>query len=134
MVGAVICGSRRTGLDSLWRFRGRRKYSLLKQINLENVASLEIAWTFHTGDAYQPKHDRATAFEATPLYVDGTLYIGTPLGRAIALDPVTGKERWSYDGKVPKDKGYGDFANRGVSTWKGPMLRAASISPRSTRG
>ena len=99
---------------------GGQKYSPLKQINLENIASLEIAWTFHTGDAYQPKHDRATAFEATPLYVDGTLYIGTPLGRVIALDPMTGKERWSYDGKVPKDKGYGDFANRGVSTWKGP--------------
>jgi quinoprotein glucose dehydrogenase len=99
---------------------GGQKYSPLKQINLENVTSLEVAWTFHTGDAYQPKHDRSTAFEATPLYVDGTLYIGTPLGHVIALDPVTGKERWSYDGKVPKDKGYGDFANRGVSTWKTP--------------
>jgi quinoprotein glucose dehydrogenase len=48
------------------------------------------------------------------------LYIGTPLGRIIALDPITGKQRWSYNSKVPKDKGYGDFANRGVSTWKSP--------------
>ena len=97
---------------------GGRKYSPLKQINLQNVASLEVAWTFHTGDAYQPKNDRPTAFEATALYVDGTLFIGTPLGHVMAIDPVTGKERWSYDAKVPKDKGYGDFANRGVSTWK----------------
>src|ERR1700722_9589830 len=84
---------------------GGQKYSPLKQIDRKNVGSLEVAWTFHTGDAYQPKNDRSTAFEATPLYVDGTLYIGTPLGRVIAIDPVTGKERWSYDGKVPKDKG-----------------------------
>jgi quinoprotein glucose dehydrogenase len=36
----------------------------------------------------------------------------------IALDPVTGRQRWTYDGKVPRDAGFGDFANRGVSTWK----------------
>jgi quinoprotein glucose dehydrogenase len=84
------------------------------------VATLEIAWTFRTGDAYQPKDSRPTAFEATPLYVDGTLFLSTPVGRVIALDPVTGKERWSFDARVPRDKGYGDFASRGVSTWTSP--------------
>ena len=39
-----------------------------------------------TGDAYQPKNNRATAFEATPLYVNNLLYLSTPLGRVIALD------------------------------------------------
>src|SRR5262249_8974677 len=48
------------------------------------------------------------------------LYLSTPLGRIIALDPITGRERWSYDAKIDRDKGYGDFANRGVSTWKSP--------------
>src|SRR5439155_4312718 len=89
-------------------------------INRQNVQSLKVAWTFRTGDAYQPKHGRPTAFEATPLYVDGTLYLGTPLGRIIALDPVSGQQRWSYDPKIDKDKGYGDFANRGVSLWQSP--------------
>ena len=51
-------------------------------------------------------------------YVDGTLYLSTPLGRVIALDPVTGRERWVFDAKVPRDAGYGDFASRGVSTWQ----------------
>lgn len=97
---------------------GGSRYSPLAIINRDNVTKLQVAWTFRTGDAWQPKHGRPTAFEATPLYVDDTLYIGTPLGRIIALDPVTGKERWSYDGKSPRDAGYGDFANRGVSTWK----------------
>ena len=64
------------------------------------------------------RQGRPTAFEATPLYVDGTLYLSTPLGRVIALDPVTGQQRWAFDAKSPRDMGYGDFASRGVSTWQ----------------
>jgi quinoprotein glucose dehydrogenase len=97
---------------------GGQRFSPLSAINRANVASLKIAWTYRTGDAYQPKDRKPTAFEATPLYIDGTLYLGTPLGRVLALDPVTGKERWSYDAHIAKDAGYGDYANRGVSTWK----------------
>jgi quinoprotein glucose dehydrogenase len=101
---------------------GGNRFSPLAAINRKNVAELRIAWTFRTGDAYQPPRGRSTAFEATPIYVEGTLYLGTPLGRVIALDPVTGQQRWAYDSdaKANKDKGYGDFANRGVSTWKPP--------------
>jgi len=102
---------------------GGQRYSPLATINRENVGSLHVAWTFRTGDAYTPPHGRATAFESTPLYIDGVLYLTTPLGRVIALDPLTGKERWSYDSKVPRDKGYGDFANRGVSAWTSPSGR-----------
>ena len=40
------------------------------------------------------------AFEATPLVVDGTLYLSTPFNRVIALDPATGAERWTYDPHV----------------------------------
>ncbi|MBV8572207.1 MAG: PQQ-binding-like beta-propeller repeat protein, partial [Acidobacteriaceae bacterium] len=99
---------------------GGQRYSPLTEINAANISSLKVAWTYRTGDAYQPKHGRPTAFEATPLYIDGTLFVGTPLGRVIALDPVTGKERWSYDPHINKDAGYGDYATRGVSTWKAP--------------
>jgi quinoprotein glucose dehydrogenase len=99
---------------------GGQRFSPLAVINRENVAGLKIAWTYHTGDAYQPKRGRPTAFEATPLYIEGVLYLSTPLGRVIALDPVTGKQRWSYDPKIDRDKGYGDYANRGVSAWKSP--------------
>jgi quinoprotein glucose dehydrogenase len=100
---------------------GGQRFSPLANINRENVQELKIAWTYRTGDAYTPADgSKPTQFEATPLYVDGSLYIGTPLGRVIALDPVTGKQRWAYDPHVDKDKGYGDFATRGVSTWVGP--------------
>ncbi len=98
---------------------GGQRFSPLANINRSNVKDLRIAWTFRTGDAYQPAHSKPTAFETTPLYVDGTLYIGTPLGRVIALSPETGRELWSYDSHVPKDRGYGDYSHRGVSTWAG---------------
>ena len=98
---------------------GGQRFSPLTEINVSNVKSLKVAWTFRTGDAYAPAQGwKTTQFEATPLYVDGTLFIGTPLGRILALEPRTGKQRWAYDPHVDKDKGYGDFANRGVSTWK----------------
>src|SRR5258708_4754830 len=99
---------------------GGQGFSPLAIVNRDNVKSLKIAWTYRTGDAYQPKNSRPTAFEATPLHIDGTLYLSTPLGRVIALDPVTGQQRWSYDPKIDRDKGYGDFANRGVAAWKSP--------------
>ena len=100
---------------------GGQRFSPLAAINRSNVNELKIAWTYRTGDAYTPKDgSKSTQFEATPLYVDGTLYLGTPLGRVIALDPLAGKQRWAYDPHIDKDNGYGDYANRGVSTWKSP--------------
>lgn len=122
LVGLTFSATKPSGSD--WPVYGHdpggQRYSPLATINRRNVGSLRIAWTFRTGDAYTPPHSKPTAFEATPLYIDGTLYLSTPLGRVIALDPLTGKLLWSYDSHVPKDKGFGDFANRGVSAWLSP--------------
>ena len=81
---------------------------------------------------------KPAAFEATPLVVDGTMYVGTPLGRVIALDPATGRERWVFDPKIARDVDYGDFASRGVSTWldeaappDAPAAAASSSRPRN---
>ena len=109
---------------------GGQRFSPLAVINRSNVATLQVVWTYRTGDGYQPEHGRPTAFEATPLYVGGTLYLATPLGHVVALDPLTGGVRWSYDAKVPRDKGYGDFASRGVSLWKGSRVFVATIDAR----
>jgi quinoprotein glucose dehydrogenase len=89
------------------------------RIGKDNVARLEQAWIYRTGEPTNalPGGGRAPAFEATPVYADGLLYIGTPFGKAIALDPVSGKERWSFDGRIDRKGNYGDFANRGVATW-----------------
>ncbi len=114
---------------------GGQRFSPLTAIDKSNVQSLKIAWTYRTGDAYTPPSgSKPTQFEATPLYIDGTLYLSTPLGRVIALDPVTGKARWTYDPHVDRDKGYGDYSNRGVSSWKSPdgrrLIYDATIDAR----
>ena len=118
VIALLAYGAEKGDWPSYGRDAGGQRFSPLAAINRSNVAQLKIAWQFRTGDAYEPQHGKPTAFEATPLYIDGTLFLGTPLGRVIALDPTTGKQIWSYDSQVPKDAGFGDFANRGVSTWK----------------
>jgi quinoprotein glucose dehydrogenase len=97
------------------------RYSPLAEITRDNVGLLRVAWTFHTGEtpAAAPTR-RPTAFEATPIAVDGTLYLATPLGRVFALDPATGQERWRFDARVDPASGFGDFTSRGVSTWLDP--------------
>jgi quinoprotein glucose dehydrogenase len=98
------------------------RFSPLAQITRENVHGLEIAWTYRTGDTTQTR--QSTKFEATPLMVDGMLYLSTPFGRVIALDPETGREKWTFDPHTDRGMSFGDWANRGVSTWldaKAPM-------------
>lgn len=87
-------------------------------ITRDNVHRLEVAWTYRTGET-EPRFatTRRTSFQATPIVVDGTLYLSTPLGRVIALDPATGQELWVFDPDIRRDVPYGDFASRGVSTW-----------------
>lgn len=94
---------------------GGTRYSPAAQITRENVARLQVAWIYRTGD--YAVGEGATRFEATPLLVDATLYVATPFGRVIALDPTTGEERWTYDGRVDLSGHYGDFATRGLATW-----------------
>jgi quinoprotein glucose dehydrogenase len=112
-----------------WTANGRdpegTRYLPASQITRENVERLQIAWTYRTGEAEPPfATKKPTAFEATPLVVEGTMYVGTPLGRVIALDAATGRERWVFDPHIARDVTYGDFASRGVSTWLDDEVRA----------
>ena len=97
---------------------GGRKYSILKQITRENVNQLRPIWIYKTGDISDgSQYPVRSAFECTPLVVDGTLYLTTPFCRVIALDAETGKPRWTYDPKIDKEKPYNLFVNRGVAYW-----------------
>src|SRR5260370_36168466 len=88
---------------------GGMRYSPLKQISRENVATLKVAWTFHTGDISEGRGDcKRSGFEATPLLVDGTLYLTTAFNRVIAIDPATGTLRWADDPKIELAGDYGD--------------------------
>jgi quinoprotein glucose dehydrogenase len=94
------------------------RYAPLGQINRDNVAYLERAWEYHTGDFSDGSHGRpATTFQATPILVDGVLYLATVYGRVIALDPETGAEIWKYDPGIDPTVKRGEFANRGVTYW-----------------
>ncbi len=101
---------------------GGMRYSPLKQINRENVATLKVAWTFHVGDISDGTGGKKrSGLETTPILVDGTLYLTTAFNRVIALDPETGKRRWAYDPLIDIAGDYGDgLINRGVATWRDP--------------
>ena len=94
---------------------GGTRFSAASQVTPANVKSLRLAWVARTGDFLA---DRGR-FEATPILVRGTLYVSTPLGSVLGLDPATGAERWKFEGPVELGGDYGDFANRGVAAWTG---------------
>ena len=101
---------------------GGSRYSTLTQINKTNVAQLKIAWEYHTGDVSDGSGGRrASAFETTPIVAHGTMYFSTPFNRVIALDPETGREKWSFDPKIDLSAPYSEgLINRGVTLWTDP--------------
>lgn len=106
--------------DSFHGQLNAQKYSPLKQITADNVGQLKKVWEFHTGDVADGKGATpATVWSATPILANDTLYIGTPFYRLIALDPGTGKEKWSYDTKAPREAlTQPVLKNRGVAYWQ----------------
>lgn len=97
---------------------GGSRYAPLTGITRDNVRNLRVAWTCHTGAIPDTAAGRKSAFETTPILVDGVLYLSTPFNRVIALDPRTGVERWSYDPKINPAGSYSEVTSRGVSTWR----------------
>src|SRR5260370_8653735 len=67
---------------------GGMRYSPLKQISRQNVATLKVAWTFHTDDISEGRGDRKrSGFETTPLLVDGPLHLPPAFNRLISPHP-----------------------------------------------
>ena len=126
---AAVTGARPAAADPAaadWPFyggdAGGSRYSLLTQIDKNNVAQLEIAWEYHTGDVSDGSDGRRKSeFEATPIVADGTMYLSTPFNRVVALDPETGREKWSFDPKIDLHAPYSEgLINRGVTLWTDP--------------
>jgi len=111
------------------RTPGGDRHSPLTQIDRGNVAKLELAWEYRTGEA-AIETGNPTALETTPLAVDGLLYISTPLGKVAALDPLTGQERWSRDFQVKRKRYFGDWVTRGVSFWRDAAKNSGPCSRR----
>ena len=98
-----------------------QKYSTAGQINTGNVKQLAVAWSIHTGDVSrgEPGRRPKTAWQSTPLFVNGLVYVSTPLYRVFAVAPDTGKVKWIYAAKTisndPASKFHG--TNRGIAYW-----------------
>lgn len=94
-----------------------RRYSPLEQITPENVAELEVAWTYQTGELRGEDDPGETTYEVTPLMVNDTVYLCTPFSTVIALDPVTGEEKWRFDPQLrqPPTQTTQHMTCRGVS-------------------
>lgn len=114
----LICSALITGsalvwaadVHATWRDYGgaadSAQYSSLTQISKSNVAKLERAWTFSTGDSAR--------YFFNPLVIDGVIYVMARGNSVVALEGGTGKEIWSHapepDTKV--------ITNRGLNYWQ----------------
>jgi len=125
LVSSVVCDAQsrpapRATVD--WTAYGHdaagTKHSPAAQITRANVKTLVPVWTYRTGDF--ALGDAMARDETTPLFVDNVLYASTPFGGVRALDGDTGAELWSFDSELDLSGDYGDFTNRGVSTWVDP--------------
>lgn len=97
-----------------------QKYSPATQITPDNAGNLEQVWEYRTGDVSDGSGDvPMTVWSATPLFVNETLYLGTPFYRIIALEPDTGKEKWTFDPDARLEAlTQPSMKNRGVAYWQ----------------
>jgi quinoprotein glucose dehydrogenase len=103
---------------------GGSHYSSVAQIDRTNVAQLELAWTYRTGELERRGKDANGSFQDTPTVVAGSLIVCTPYGRLIALDPATGAERWVFDPNSSPHTSARWPKCRGVSQWRDPTAQA----------
>jgi quinohemoprotein ethanol dehydrogenase len=102
------------------RTYGEQRYSPLARISADNVKQLGLAWYADL--------DSNRGQEATPLIIDGVLYVSTAWSIVKAFDAKTGKLLWSYDPAVPRAlgvRGCCDVVSRGVAAWRGKIFLGA---------
>lgn len=96
------------------------RYSKLKDINTDNVKQLGLKWSYNL--------ESLRGIEATPIVVDGIMYVSASWSVVHAIDARTGKRIWTYDPGVDRSKGYRgccDVVSRGVALYKGKVFVAA---------
>ena len=93
-----------------------QRYSALDKITKDSVKDLGVAWSFDLSTS--------RGVEATPIIVDGVMYVTGAWSIVHALDARTGDELWSYDTGVSGEdaiKGCCDVVNRGVAVYEGKV-------------
>ncbi len=88
-------------------------YSVLKEINRQNVHQLKLSWTFNPHDAAEGS--RFGASQCNPIIIDGIMYVASARHRIYAVNAGNGKLVWSFD---PFNGGPGGGSFRGVTYWE----------------
>lgn len=108
-----------------WWTNGRtyseQRFSPLDRIDTGNVATLGLAWE---ASLESPRF----GIEASPIVVDGVMYLSSSWGRVFAFDAETGARLWKFDPLVPGEwlrNGCCKPVNRGVAVWNGKVFVGA---------
>ncbi len=99
-----------------------QRHSRLDGINRDNVKKLVPAWVFQAGSVGLQSGSSTYSFEASPLIVEGVMYVSGPEGKLWAIDATTGEELWRYRHASPYDVSLccGNV-NRGVAVGHGKV-------------
>ncbi len=115
---AIAAADRR---PDIWISHGRtyseQRFSPLKQIDTATVKKLGLAWAAQL--------DTNRGMEATPIVVDGVMYVTSAWSVVYAYDAKTGERLWKYDPEVDRSRGVSaccDVVNRGVAIWGGKVF------------
>ncbi|MBS0321896.1 MAG: pyrroloquinoline quinone-dependent dehydrogenase [Proteobacteria bacterium] len=125
-----VTAPRATTADTQWStFNGDlmdRKFSVADQISPANVARLAKAWEVHTGDVSDGSGAvPMTVWSATPLFVNDTVYVGTPFYRIFAIEPDSGRVKWMFDSHAGREAlTQPDLKSRGVAYWQASVPEA----------
>jgi glucose dehydrogenase len=96
------------------------RFSPLAEIGPDNVGSLTVAWTYHSGDfagGQGPSPTRQVAgVQVRPVVLGDLLIVTTPSSQVIALDGETGEERWRHDPQAGAPRRCHE-PHRGVAVW-----------------
>ena len=111
----------KTQYDTWKTYKGSNEslqYSSLTQIDTSNVSQLQVAWTYHTGDADTVNHSQ---IQCNPIVIDGILFGTTPKMKLFAVDATNGKEKWIFDPAVAMGENKRSFFGmnnvRGIAYW-----------------
>jgi len=120
--GRFIRANAATGRD--WPSYGldyaETRHSRLAKITADNVKDLGLVWSYDL--------ESTRGVEATPVVVDGVMYVTASWSIVHAIDVRSGKRLWVFDPQVDRSKGYRgccDVANRGVAVWQGKVFVAS---------
>jgi len=107
-------------IEGDWRFHGGsqtdQRFSPLNQINDQTISRLGLVWSQELGTS--------RGLEATPIVEQGVIYTTGSWSIVFAFDARTGKMKWTYDPRVPRERAYFfccDVVNRGVTVHNGKV-------------